>query len=432
MVRRRRVIWTNLLREVRVSRSRFFSILAIVGIGVGFFGGVRAAGPDMRASADRYYHENALMDFRLLSTAGFSDADIAALNALEGVTATPSRFTDCIEKAQDQDMAVRVCSYEDTLAVNHLILLSGRLPQAENECLVDGSGFHAGAALGSLVKLSGDGENLGDVLKNTVYTVVGTFQSPLYVSGTGRGSTTVGDGSIADVLVVPQSNFKQEVYTQVYVQVSELSGLSAYSKAYKTARENWAEQLSRVGEQRAPLRLAELRQTLSDALSSGEQQLADARAAVQQTNDRLQQAKEQLEASRLQLQQGKEALAAARGRLDEGRKALAEAGAQSDAALASAVHSWPRPRRTMPRRRRSCRPLRNRLRPRCRRRPPTPRMRPSLPHSRRRGWTPAPPRPRCGDWPTIPTPPQPSRSGSACAMPPPPFRRSSATPIQRR
>ena len=66
-------------REIKSTLSRFLSIFGIVAIGAGFFSGVKAAAPDMRLTADKYYNENNLMDFRVVSSYGFNDADIEAL-----------------------------------------------------------------------------------------------------------------------------------------------------------------------------------------------------------------------------------------------------------------------------------------------------------------------------------------------------------------
>ena len=60
--------WKDCLRSVWKSRNRFLSILCIVAIGVGFFAGVKASGPDMRRSTDIYADRQNLMNFRLLST----------------------------------------------------------------------------------------------------------------------------------------------------------------------------------------------------------------------------------------------------------------------------------------------------------------------------------------------------------------------------
>ena len=78
-----RALLKDTLREIRKTFSRFFSIFAIVAIGVGFFAGVRATGADMRLTADRYFDQTQLADVRLLSTLGLSQEDVRAVEALD-------------------------------------------------------------------------------------------------------------------------------------------------------------------------------------------------------------------------------------------------------------------------------------------------------------------------------------------------------------
>ena len=66
----------NAVVEIFKTKSRFLSIFCIVAIGVAFFAGVKTAAPDMRKSADIYYKNGCLADYRLVSTFGFSDKDI--------------------------------------------------------------------------------------------------------------------------------------------------------------------------------------------------------------------------------------------------------------------------------------------------------------------------------------------------------------------
>ena len=75
----------NTIREITKTKSRFLSILLICGIGVGFFSGVRAAGGDMRVSADDYYDKHNLFDMRVLSTFGLTEDDLEAIEGVSGV-----------------------------------------------------------------------------------------------------------------------------------------------------------------------------------------------------------------------------------------------------------------------------------------------------------------------------------------------------------
>ena len=71
--------------EIRRSKSRFISILLIVALGVAFFSGIQASSPDMRYSGDAYYDESNLMDLKVVGTMGLTDADVKAIEAVDGV-----------------------------------------------------------------------------------------------------------------------------------------------------------------------------------------------------------------------------------------------------------------------------------------------------------------------------------------------------------
>ena len=59
------------LREIRQSLGRYLAILAIVGLGVSFFAGLRMSEPDMKATGVDYLDEFRFFDLRLLSTLGY-------------------------------------------------------------------------------------------------------------------------------------------------------------------------------------------------------------------------------------------------------------------------------------------------------------------------------------------------------------------------
>ena len=73
------------VREIWKSRNRFFSILGIVALGVGFFAGVKASCPDMKLTMKQYYEDTALSDLHLVSTYGFNDNDLKAIEEVSGV-----------------------------------------------------------------------------------------------------------------------------------------------------------------------------------------------------------------------------------------------------------------------------------------------------------------------------------------------------------
>ena len=77
-------LWRNLFREIAHTLMRFLSIFTISAIGVAFFAGVRAAGPDMKLTADVYLDNARLADITAISTAGLNADDVDALSKLPG------------------------------------------------------------------------------------------------------------------------------------------------------------------------------------------------------------------------------------------------------------------------------------------------------------------------------------------------------------
>ena len=178
-------------RQILSNKSRFIAIFAIVLIGVGFFAGLLASGDDMRLGADLYFDDYHLMDFRLISTYGFSERDVNTLADMQGAHVYPSYFSDFIVTSNENEMVCRAYSYNPDYDINTPYLVSGRFPETDSECLIISSAFGTDM-LGKKITLSLDGdEDIDEVLDRREFTVVGTFYSPMYVSATQYGSTTI-------------------------------------------------------------------------------------------------------------------------------------------------------------------------------------------------------------------------------------------------
>ena len=77
-----KAIWKDTFRELKKSVMRFLAILIIIFLGVGFYVGISATSPNMLWTADEYFSNQNLMDFRVLSTYGLTDADVEDLKRL--------------------------------------------------------------------------------------------------------------------------------------------------------------------------------------------------------------------------------------------------------------------------------------------------------------------------------------------------------------
>lgn len=311
------------LREIAQTKSRFLSIFTIIAISIGFFAGLSAAAPDMRLSADTYYKQQNLAHYRLVSTYGFNDDDIAALKELEGVTVYPGYFADTLVEMDGSKYVTRVISLGDTTAdsgVNRPSLTEGRFPEAPNECIVDTGGLFSGNKVGGTITLSsGTDDPLSDTLANEEYTIVGVFESPVYIDMSARGNTTIGNGSIKSVIYVMEENFLTEVYTEINLTVDSLSDTAAYSDRYEEENRHMTAIIEAVGGNRENLRFEEIMSKAEEELSDAERELADEKAEAEAE---LSDAKQQLDDAAKEIEDGKQELADARAELDEAKETL--------------------------------------------------------------------------------------------------------------
>lgn len=65
----------DVFRDIKKSKGRFFSIFAIIALGVAFFSGIKVSPIDMKKTADKYYDDYNFMDLTLYSTLGFTNEE---------------------------------------------------------------------------------------------------------------------------------------------------------------------------------------------------------------------------------------------------------------------------------------------------------------------------------------------------------------------
>ena len=127
----------DIFREIGKSKSRFFSIFAIIALGAGFFAGLKITCPDMIVTQENYFENHNLMDIRLVSTLGFDEEDISEIEKNEDVREIyPSYSKDVFVKNDIVAGTVaKLMSFPDS-GINEVVLLEGRLPENPGECVV--------------------------------------------------------------------------------------------------------------------------------------------------------------------------------------------------------------------------------------------------------------------------------------------------------
>ena len=320
--------------EIRKSPGRFLSILFIVALGVAFFSGIRASEPDMRLTGDTYFDESNLMDIKALSTYGVTQDDVDAILKIDGVEHAEGAYSaDFMQIVDKKQKVLHVISLQDEM--NQVKLSDGRMPQKAGECLADQD---AGYKVGDTIKLrSGTSDEVIDTLTTDTLKVVGLCSSPMYISY-GRGSATIGTGTISAFVMVPEETFDMDVYTEVYVQVKGAKNEVAFTDGYDKKVEKVLEQIEDITDERAEIRKQELvneaQEKIDEAREELEQGRADAASELADAAAKIADAEEQLTSGKAQITSGKKQIASAKNTLSKKESELEQAQNQYNAGLA--------------------------------------------------------------------------------------------------
>lgn len=320
--------------EIRRSLGRFMSIFFIVAIGCSFFSGIRASEPDMRYSGDAYFDEKNMMDIEVISTLGLTDDDLQAIKDVDGVSAAEGSYSvDVLCSEGDNQIAVHVMSLMPTM--NQVQLEEGRLPEAENECAVDVDYLNESSLeIGDEITFSsGSDDDITDTLKTDTFTITGAVSSPNYISFQ-RGSTTIGNGSLAAFIVVPEDSFSLDVYTEIYAQVDGAKEMTAFTDAYDDRVQEAMDVIGAIQAEREQIRYDEIVDEANEALEDARQQVSDAETELEdgkaQAEAELADARQQLDDAQEEVDSGWQEIESSREQLESSRQQLVDSQAEVD------------------------------------------------------------------------------------------------------
>lgn len=306
----------DIFREIKISLGRFLSILCIVAIGVAFFAGIKASAPDMKNSADTYFDKYNVQDIQVYSTIGLTKKDVAAINKIKGVKSVqPSFSMDTLSQIDSTQMVIKIISYGIDQKMNKVRVVEGRMPERENECLVEASSatnklygtFH----IGDTIKLqSGTDEALSKSLKHTKYKIVGTCYNPNYLSYE-KGSSNIGSGTVNSFIYIQNTNVLKDYYTEVDVCVKGAKDLDCYSDEYFDVVDPVLKKIKKISNKQIDARiqsyqseLDEKKQEATDKFKDAENQFNDAQNKIDSGLSEIQSNELKLQNSKDQINQG--------------------------------------------------------------------------------------------------------------------------------
>lgn len=319
-------LWKNTLREIWNTKGRFLSILAIIGLGVGFFASVKGTSPCMVATAEQYYSQYNLMDLRLISSVGFDDDDIKAIENADGVSKVQSGYVaDIIIDNNNKAQVYRLHSLnKDDNAINRLDVIEGRLPEKSGEIVLENT-IVKNLNIGDKVKIenkAGDADT-SSMLKKLEYTIVGFVNSPMYISND-RGTSNIGSGDIAGFGYILPEDYAYERYTEVYVTSKYTQeGVSPFSDEYKNCIDEITENIEKIGEHRTEVFTKEIVDPAKKELEEGQKKYKEEKKqAEQKLNDAEKKLKEGEKTLREETEKAQQALDEAEKQLQEGETVL--------------------------------------------------------------------------------------------------------------
>ena len=218
MVMKRSMMAKNLRQSIFRSLGRFIAIAVIIALGAAIFVGLRTTKADMVATGQKYMDAQNMFDLRLLSSYGWNRDQVSAVAGMEGVEDAEGVFyADYIVSREGAEDAV-YRFYTMPERINRLVLRGGRMPEAPDECLADGQ-HYGDSILGTKITIVENNEETSlDLLRYRTFTVVGYVSTPLYMD-TSRGSTSVGNGSIANYFFIPQDAVDADYYTEMNIMM---------------------------------------------------------------------------------------------------------------------------------------------------------------------------------------------------------------------
>ncbi len=338
MVMKKNAMGKNLRQSILKSMGRYLAIVLIIALGASMFVGLLMTKSDMVATGQKYMDEQNMFDLRLMNSYGWTQEHLDAVREIEGIQDVEAViYTDLIVRINDStdDLVYRFYTMPET--INQVSLRGGRLPEAPNECLADG--YHVDdAILGTTITVSDTNtEDSLEALNNRTYTVVGYVASPLYMD-MNRGTTSVGSGSLANYVIIPEENFELDYIPEIHITIP--GDYEIYTEEYNDAMDAAAERLEPLLQPYADARLVEVKKEAKKAYQDGmaeyidgliqfregkleaEQQLAEGEQELLDAEQQLADGQAQLESGQAQLNSAKAQLYEAEAELKDGKEQM--------------------------------------------------------------------------------------------------------------
>ena len=283
------LLFKNSIKKIFKSFGRFISISVIIMLGTGFYLGLKESTPGMFYTADKYYDDSKLMDYKVTSTYGLTDEDIESLKNLENVKEVIATYSlDTMANGS----SIRLHAIENE--VNKVKLIDGRMPENNNECVADSNKYQVGDILAF--------DEPSEYLNINGCEVVGTINSALYIFSS-YGISNSGDGKLESFAFIPRKAFNYEYFTESYIIAKGTEETNSYENEYNEKANELYEELILLKPIRESIRYEEIMKEAYDEITKIQNELNE---EIAKNQSKLNEAKQELDEGQQTLNKTKE------------------------------------------------------------------------------------------------------------------------------
>ena len=263
------ILFKDIFQEIKNSRKRFISILIMAFLGVGFFAGIKATSPDMKNTINNYYNSHNLYDIKIISTLGLEDADIAALQSIDGIDTIYGSYSEDVEiNISGKTIISKISSLNSD--INIVDIIDGNTIENSDECIVEPNFLKTNnLSIGDYIDISA--KDIDENLNTTHLKIVGTMSSPLYISRN-RGTTSLGNGTIDYCMYISKDNIKSEIYTEIFARVKNPNNYKTCSDEYSKYIDTIKEKLESIKSEREQARYDNIVNSAKEELAKSEEE----------------------------------------------------------------------------------------------------------------------------------------------------------------
>lgn len=305
------VLLKNSLKQIKNTRRRFLSILIMALLGVGFFSGLYATGPDMREALDKYLDETDTYDISIISTLGLTDEDVSELKNIEELEKLYGIKEKDVEAIiNEKEYVINFIDYNEN--INKPVLVEGTMPQNSSECVIDQRFYKSySCKIGDKLSIIDEDDNF----KNDELTIVGIIESPLYISSN-KGTTKLGSGSV-NCISYSLNNINIDYYNSIGIKVNCTKELQTDTKKYVEIVTNAKDEIEKIKEERQNARYNNLINDANEELNKAKKEFNDEK---EKGEEEIAKVEKQLEDAIKEIQEGKTKLEKAKKELSLGRE----------------------------------------------------------------------------------------------------------------